>query len=334
MHIITAALKSWALAGEVFSNESPNYRRKQQWKSLYLTLLHNKQTASWYNILQTPEYRFLTTYRTRLYIKPFRVYISTHFTIPRKMKIIQDTYRYMLSGGEGWHSFITEAEGVTLLTFPLEDSRNAYILLRYDHRYRKEGEMVLCMRIDGYEKDIVATAFSFEEVSPEQWICFNGCVQGHEISDENLSKMVQKKMHGLRPKSFLVIMMQAFCHALGVSEIYAAGDAIQAYRKKHAIHINSLHHINFDYDTFWAECGGTKTNDEWFQLPLVPVRRDIQDIKTTKRALYTRRYKMLDVLTADISSHTKENFAKTKAIHFENLDIAKVTQHYIPALSL
>ena len=126
-------------------------------------------------------------------------------------------------------------------------------------------------------------------------------------------------------------MMQAFCQALGISEIYAAGDAIQAYRKNHAIHINRLHNINFNYDSFWTECGGLKTNDGWFQLPLVPARRNIQDIKTSKRALYTRRYKMPDTLTAEISNHTKENFGKTKAIHFEDGDIAEATRHYVPA---
>ena len=109
------------------------------------------------------------------------------------MKVIQDTYRYMLSGREGWHSFITEAEGVPLLTFSLEDSRNAYILLRYDHRYRKEGEIVLCMRIDGYEKDIVPTAFSFEEVNAGKWVCLNGCVQGMKSVMKTYRKWCRRK---------------------------------------------------------------------------------------------------------------------------------------------
>ena len=99
-------------------------------------------------------------------------------------------------------------------------------------------------------------------------------------------------MHGLRPKSLIVFAVQEFSRQLNITTVYGAGDAIQAYRRKHAIHLPRWHAIQFDYNAFWNEAGARLNSDGWYELPLVPVRKKIQEVKTNKRSLYHKRYNL------------------------------------------
>ncbi len=81
--------------------------------------------------------------------------------------------------------------------------------------------------------------------------------------------------------------------------------AIQAYRRKHAIHLPRWHAIQFDYNAFWSESGGQPESDGWYELPPTPVRRNIHEIKANKRSLYLRRYRLLDNLSLKIADTVK-----------------------------
>ncbi len=295
MRLISNAVNFWNLAKKVYINERPSYRRKQQWKSLYYALINGRSTQYWMQILQASEMKNVTPHRPKMFLKPFRVYISTRWNVVQRTKAIIESYQFIKEcGGSGWQDFMSKKEGLSLFTHLIDDETCTVLHLLYDHRYRKEGEFVLALRIKGVAHDIVAIAFSFEKNSSRNWQCLVGCVQGHELSEDSISKTIQKKMQGLRPKSFIVLMLQELCKEMGVAKIFATGDAIQAYRKKHAIHIQRFHKISFDYDAFWSESGGTPLPNGWFELPLRTVRKPIEDIKSSKRAQYNRRYQLTD----------------------------------------
>jgi uncharacterized protein VirK/YbjX len=308
MHIplLSNAIKSWQFASKAFADESKSFRMKQQWKSFFLTLTNAGTAAKWFKIIQSPDFQIVLQHRPALYLKPFRVYISTKWNSQQRIKVIQDTYRFIIGKGDAFMKVFTNKAELEIARFKLSDTMEGFLTLGYDKRYRKEGELVLSFQCDQLEGKIIAVAFSFEETEKNHWVCRIGCVQGHGKNEAYSSKVVQKQLFGLRPKSLGIFAVQEFSRHLGLNAIYGAGDSIQAYRQKHAIHIESKHSINFDYDAFWSECGGSPEKDGWYQLPLIPARKSMQEIKSEKRSLYTKRYRVMDEISLKIAESVKK----------------------------
>ncbi|MCX8471550.1 MAG: DUF535 family protein [Chitinophagaceae bacterium] len=294
------AQESKQMASIAFANDSSKYRKKQENRSFFAALFNPHIARKWFGILKSPNFEQVAKYRNRLYFKPFRVYISTKWRSARKIKVILDTYLFILSKSDFLNDLITNKNGIELTRFYLNETIEGVLVLGYNDRYRKEGEIVLTFECEQLGGTIAAAAFSFEEIKKDEWVCRIGCIQGHSIQDENFSKITQKLLYGLRPKSLLVFTLQELSRQLGFSAIYGTGDAIQTYRKKHAIHLPWVHKIQFDYDAVWEESSGRKCNDGWYELPLVPSRKVIKELKTSKRAMYTRRYIFLDSLSLKI----------------------------------
>ena len=105
----------------------------------------------------------------------------------------------------------------------------------------------------------------------------------------------------MRPKIFIVYVVQELVRQMGAKEIYGSGDIIQANRQKHFINLPWIHAINFKYDDIWTELGGKKRHDGWFELPLVAKRKTMDEIPSHKRAYYKRRYAQMDDISNQIS---------------------------------
>jgi Uncharacterized protein conserved in bacteria len=294
---------SWQLASQAFADESKSYRRKQKWKCLVHALANPGFASEWFAFIKSSDFEVIFSNRPQLYIKPFRVYMSTRWSKKQKVKVILDTYRYIRSK-EKFLQVITKNR-LVLAKFNLNDAIEGELALGYDYKYRKEGELILSFACEQLGGVIAAAAFSFEEINPGQWVCRIGCVQGHQKKDSYPAKTAQKLLHGLRPKSLVVFTIQEFARQLGMVAIYGTGDAIQAYRCKHAIYIPIFHSIQFDYDALWEESGGQLLDDGWYELPLVAVQKEPIEIKTSKRALYQRKYSMLDNLSLKITDTVK-----------------------------
>ncbi|TAN01901.1 MAG: DUF535 domain-containing protein [Chitinophagaceae bacterium] len=297
----TATLAS-KLAAKAFAKEDKKYRRKQQYKSFFQAFIYSSFASKWFQTLYSPEFNLIAEHRPRLYFKPFRVYMSAKWSKNRRVKVILDTYRFIRSRGGCFMQVVTDEKQTQLAIFKLKDGSEASLSIGYDERYRKEGELVLffqCEQLGGF---ITGVSFSFEKsLEEEGWVCRIGCIQGHKNNDENLIKAAQNLMNGLRPKSLMVFAVKELAANLGVQLVFGAGQSIQAYRKKHAIHIRWLHKIHFDYNKLWIESGGKLKEDGWYLLPIITPRKNLDEIKSCKRALYRRRYQMMDEIAQEIS---------------------------------
>ena len=292
------------LASVAFADRSKRYKRNQQWKILYHTLIHPQFASRWFSYLESDDFIEVVTYRPQMYIKPFRVYMSIKWTKEQKAKVIRNTYWFILNKG-GIFKQVIRNKHMKFVEFPLTGHITGLLTLGYDDMFRKEGELVISFECKELGGIIVSAAFSFEKVQAGCWICRIGCVQGNRLLSISELKETQKMLNGLRPKVLIVFAVQEFARQLGFSALYGAGDAIQAYRRKHAIHIQHFHAIAFDYDALWSEVGGKPGSEGWYKLPLTLVRKEMNEIKTHKRALYRRRYQQLDDLSLKIADFVK-----------------------------
>lgn len=285
------------LATAGFEGEETWYQKKQHRKIILKTLLHPVFTYHWFNLLQSAEFQHVTAKRERLYIKPFRAYISTKWNKVEKVKALTESYHFLkvnnledtiLNG----HLIVADIR--------FDENHQGILKLEYSDQFRKEGELALTLESEQCGGRIASAAFSFIQDEQQNWTCLLGCIQAH-VSKENF-KLSQKLLHGMRPNAFIVNALQELLNNLECHTLLGVGNTIQAHRKKHFIHINRFHKINFDYDNFYHEMGGKSLENDWYTLPLTPERKDLKEIKSKKRSLYRKRYELLDGISEKIAN--------------------------------
>ena len=127
------------------------------------------------------------------------------------------------------------------------------------------------------------------------WI---GALQGPNMDDaKELVKRMTKFCHGYRTKNLILYMLQAVARALGISRIYAVTN--EGYYANN--HIRLDRKLKTSFSDFWAEAGGEPTDDSrFFSLPLVETRKTMEEVPTRKRAVYRKRFALLDEIDAAV----------------------------------
>ena len=289
-----------ALTEHSFANENPKYIKKQKNKILFHTLLNIPFAKKWFSLIQSEEYKWVLSHRSRIYFKPFRVYMSTKWGKRERMNALLNCYAF-IKQQPFLMQVIQEEKLVKIADFTMKyNGEKGQIYLGYNERFRKEGELVVSLHCDSYQEAICEASFVIDKEN-EEWVCRIGCVQGNKTAEtENAIKELQKQMYALRPKALMIFIIQELSRQLGCSALYGVGSKIQAHNKKHFIHIEWLHKLSFSYDTLWKEADGTPDKDGWFKLPIEMQRKSMEEIKSSKRSLYRYRYEMLDKIATEI----------------------------------
>ncbi|MBV8469231.1 MAG: DUF535 family protein [Burkholderiaceae bacterium] len=121
-----------------------------------------------------------------------------------------------------------------------------------------------------------------------------GSVQGPSCHLDGAERIraLTHAAEGLRPGYLLVYLLRALAQHLGVRRLKA---------------IDPLHHVKgrwnhrgsrlkFDYREFWADLGGSVNEDANWTLPLSVPQRPLTEVPSKRRAMYRRRYSMLDAM--------------------------------------
>ncbi len=259
------------------------------------------QALRWFSRLQSEEMQAFAKANPILSFKPMRAYLSSRWGLVRRTKVMMDTYAFIQwKGGAAKEALLQrEGDGVVLASTTLGDLGPAEICLGFDNRFRKEGEFAITLRCPEQGGRISSISFALEW-QHDRLTFYAGCVQGRSENEDGFMKALQKAMHGLRPKAMVVFAAQEAARALGVREMFGAGNEIQVHRRKHLIHLPWIHELTFDYDAFWSELGGHRALDGWFYLPRKAKRRSREEIKPNKRGMYAKRYALMDDLAAQI----------------------------------
>jgi uncharacterized protein VirK/YbjX len=121
-----------------------------------------------------------------------------------------------------------------------------------------------------------------------------GNVQGPSLKDEGLDRIrdATHAAHGMRPPHLLV-------HTLRV--LAAHWDASRLLGVDPENHVKGRWNLRdsrlrFDYRGFWAEHEGVREVGGNWSLPLDTALRPLEEVPTKRRAMYRRRYAMLEAL--------------------------------------
>ena len=135
---------------------------------------------------------------------------------------------------------------------------------------------------------------------PSLWI---GAMQGPNMEDaREIVKRATKLCHAYRTKNLILYATQAVARALGAAHIYAVTN--EGYYTNN--HLRMDKKLKTDFSDFWREAGGKETEDKRFdELPLIEPRKTMEEVPTRKRAVYRRRFAMLDELDAAVAENMK-----------------------------
>lgn len=177
--------------------------------------------------------------------------------------------------------------------------------------FMREGELVLNL----FQEDLRVASIAFTLCGTEGELCiFIGAVQGiHKgiESDKSLGiyRDLTKDFEGLRPRSFLIEVIKYLATGIGVEKIYAVGDGYRHHRHSY-FGAEKAQELAADYDLIWLEHGATPSaREDFFEIPMTPSRKPLDTIPSKKRAMYRRRYELLDSTFSKVDAVLKGCYA-------------------------
>lgn len=218
-------------------------------------------------------------------------YLHKDWTVSQRFSVIQRHYEII----KNLPTFLDVADGNPKELLDLSDySPNTKIILDKAQWFVREGEIVLNLFKDDLR--IMTIAFTLSDLNKEL-VMYVGAVQGLHADEHSLDrfKALTKDLEGIRPRDFLMEVLRMLASNIGVKKILGIADAYRHHR--HAYFCNyHAKMLKTSYDEIWLEQGGSEYGEEFYELSLEKARRDLAEVSANKRAMYRRRYEMLDVL--------------------------------------
>ena len=174
---------------------------------------------------------------------------------------------------------------------------------------RKEGCLSLVLRLG--QEDLYQIMFwlapGLNAAEPALWI---GALQGTQQGNA-IIKAMTKHFFGYRTKNLIFYGMRSVAEVLCCKNIYAVTNT--GYYAMNHVRIDRK--LKTSFGDFWEECGGTPCTDKRFYvIPIKENRKEMSDLKPSKRANHRRRYELMDditvAITANMAPYLRENPGK------------------------
>ena len=181
--------------------------------------------------------------------------------------------------------------GLTLLELP---DRTRLVLSLNEVSFHEGLWQVGLIGEDGVR--LYSIGFGF----PEAQTLLMGNVQGPSLKDEGLERIrdATHAAHGMRPPHLLVHALRVLAARWGVTRLRGV-DPENHVKGKWNLRDSRL---RFDYRAFWAEHDGARDASGNWGLPLDTALRPLEEVPTKRRAMYRRRYAMLEALQRAVAA--------------------------------
>lgn len=256
-------------------------------KFIIKSLFFKNQITTLFNLLKQNELSHLLNHYPEILNKPFRSYQYCNLSTSEKFNNIYSHYSFIQQAFcPETIKMIYASTGFNLLETKLADNTLS-LKLYYIGNLGKEGELTLMMLLDN--KEIYSIQFSFIQKSTQNEIYLCGIQSRNDVNNEQL-KDITKKMHGLRPRNFIIF-------ALRVLGVYFNISLIQAVKTNY--HISNCSRVKktgkffANYNEYWEEESGYD-NGQFYTLLTTNRKKEISDIPSKKRSLFKQRYQLLD----------------------------------------
>ena len=266
---------------------------------LFKTIFYRDEISAVVRFFSTTIKPPITQYNPRIYGKIFNPYIFCCLKITKRMVYLMGHYSYLQDNfSEKFirDIYLARSTNVLLGQLHLHDERVlSLILFKPSPGFMKEGELSLMLLDETTQISVFSSTFIFNTEDHKIRIII-GRIQGVPSRYENgdvIIKELTKKMHGLRPSALIMFVFQCMAKGLKLEDIWAVTT------EQHISKCSNLKRRNefkMDYNHYWDEFGGVKNNPQYYNLPTTYKPKEMAEIKSNKRAMYNRRFSMLNQL--------------------------------------
>ena len=244
-----------------------------------------------------------------VYEQPTRAFFYHKSTFDQRATLICDHMKFMAENfQENFLMIVYSGRPFEFWKMPIDDELGDLHLVFYAQPgQRKESLLSIMFELD--DKTPIyqilfwiarADLLNFGGKGYAMWI---GAMQGPNVDDaKEIIKIITKKSHAYRTKNLILYAAQSVARALNLQKIFAVTN--EGYYANN--HIRSDRKLKTSFSDFWQECGGHLTSDErFYSLPLIEIRKNFDEIPTRKRAVYRRRFELLDELDDAVKNFIK-----------------------------
>lgn len=239
-----------------------------------------------------------------VYEQATRSFFYWRSTFEERARLIEDNMKFLSAKfNEDFMLKLYGDKKIELWRMNLDETLGEMsLVLCAESGQRKEGLAAVMFNLPG-EVPVYQILFwiARDEIinRDNSWAMWIGAMQGANVDDaRDLIKRITKKCHAYRTKNLILYAAQSVARVFGVKKIFAVTNA--GYYANN--HLRRDRKLKTSFSDFWAEVGGVQTSDErFFELPLVEMRKTVEEIPSHKRAQYRRRFALLDELDASIS---------------------------------
>lgn len=241
----------------------------------------------------------LTNMHLRFLEKPFRPYLHMGNGIAKRTQIIVDHYKFMTDNlpDTTLKTLYKSSQGLDITKFAVGED-NYRVNLSYYAPNHKEGD--LCLKLfDGTGEIFYSLTFSIFDNTQQGRTIVVGGLQGPASTDDVKLRIRQfTKLHfGQRPKDLMVKILTIIANNWQVQNLYLVSNKGHTY--------NSMRYVNdkikTDYDNHWLSLGAVPHDKRLFKMDTQEIRKQPEDLKRSKRAMYRKRYEWLDELNIELS---------------------------------
>ncbi len=239
-----------------------------------------------------------------VYEQVTRAFFYHKSTFDSRINLVEEhmTYLTRIMSGE----FLTQiysGQKILLWKMPIDENFGELRLsLCISAGQRKEGLMSVILELSNGTPVYQIMFWLAQEnliFQGEDFAMWIGAMQGPNVEDSReLIKILTKKCHAYRTKNLILYAAQAVARSLNLQKIFAVTN--EGYYANN--HIRRDRKLKTSFSDFWQECGGVETGDDrFFSLPLIDPRKTVEEMPTHKRAVYRRRFKLLDEIDAEVA---------------------------------
>jgi uncharacterized protein VirK/YbjX len=193
--------------------------------------------------------------------------------------------------------------GMTIWSEPFQDDTLSFRLL-FNSSLKKEGVMVMALNLG--ETRLYHIDFWLDMAADGSRTLHIGALQGIEEGLPLLGAL-GKHFNGYRPKNLILRAVRLLAEQLKIDRIYAVADAGHHTNN----HVRLDKKVKTSFDKFWSETGGHLSSDpRFFELDKVEPQKNIEDIKSSKRSQYRKRFAMFDAFDAEVGGTLNSTLAQ------------------------
>lgn len=230
--------------------------------------------------------------------KPLKPYLNVSLTMPERVAMLHDHYRFMANTFGHHCSTIFSVTGLPLVSFTANNGRQYGV--RFYRGAIREGALGLSLYDMESKQGVYSISFHFNRDGRDLYI---GALQGPSDSipeRQQTIKILTKTAHGLRTKALMLELVLMLGRIMGAERCYAVSNKGHIYKAIRYI-TSKRNVVTFDYDALWLEYDGAPQDRYFFTLAMQPVRKDVTQLSSSKRRLYTKRYAWLHTLEQNMS---------------------------------